>query len=109
MSSNIARKESLGRAGPCPRGVENLSPREQEILELLARGFMYKEIAESLNIRVVTVNSHVRRIYEKLRVRSRAQAVARYVLKPLRGERSAAAPQPERRVKNSANDEKEPF
>jgi len=86
MSTSTARRESLRGAGPCPRGVGSLSPREREILELLARGLMYKEIAESLSIRVVTVNTHVRRIYGKLHVRSRAQAVARYVLKPLRAE-----------------------
>jgi len=90
MSGKIPRKKPLGAAAPCPRGVESLSPREQDILELLARGFMYKEIAQSLGIRVVTVNTHIRRIYEKLHVRSRGQAVARYVLKPLREEQGAA-------------------
>ena len=48
------------------------------MLDLLARGFLYKEIAERLNISVPTVNTYVRRMYEKLQVRSRAQAVAKY-------------------------------
>jgi DNA-binding CsgD family transcriptional regulator len=56
----------------------DLSPREQEVLDRLARGYLYKEIAEKLNISVPTVNTYVRRIYEKLHVRSRAQAVAKY-------------------------------
>jgi DNA-binding NarL/FixJ family response regulator len=47
-------------------------------LNLLARGYLYKEIAESLNISVATVNTYIRRIYEKLHVRSRAQAVAKF-------------------------------
>lgn len=81
MTSNIARKvvQSFRQppASPVPAG-EELSPREQEVLDLLARGYLYKEIAERLNISVPTVNTYVRRIYEKLHVRSRAQAVAKY-------------------------------
>jgi DNA-binding NarL/FixJ family response regulator len=80
MTSNIARKvvQSFKQTStPIPPG-EELSPREQEVLELLARGYLYKEIAERLNISVPTVNTYVRRMYEKLHVRSRAQAVAKY-------------------------------
>ena len=57
----------------------SLSPREREVLDMLARGFLYKEIAESLSISVRTVDTYIRRIYEKLHVRSRSQAVAKYV------------------------------
>ena len=79
MTSNIARKvvQSFKQA-PAPTNQEALSPREQEVLDLLARGYLYKEIAERLNISVPTVNTYVRRMYEKLQVRSRAQAVAKY-------------------------------
>lgn len=81
MTSNIARKvvQSFRQppASPVPAG-EELSPREQEVLDLLARGYLYKEIAERLNISVPTVNTYVRRMYEKLHVRSRAQAVAKF-------------------------------
>ena len=79
MTSNIARKvvQSFKQA-PALRGPEELSSREQEVLDLLARGYLYKEIAERLNISVPTVNTYVRRMYEKLHVRSRAQAVAKY-------------------------------
>ena len=55
-----------------------LADREREVLDLLSKGFLYKEIADQLNISTHTVNSHIRRIYEKLHVRSRAQAVAKY-------------------------------
>lgn len=80
MTSNIARKvvQSFRQPAPAANGAEELSPREQEVLDLLARGYLYKEIAERLNISVPTVNTYVRRMYEKLHVRSRAQAVAKY-------------------------------
>jgi DNA-binding NarL/FixJ family response regulator len=80
MSSNIARKvvQSFQRSDSQPSEAEDLSPREREVLGLLERGYLYKEIADSLQISVVTVNSYIRRIYEKLHVRSRAQAVAKY-------------------------------
>ncbi len=58
---------------------QSLSPREREVLDMLARGYLYKEIAEALSISVRTVDTYIRRIYEKLHVRSRAQAVAKYV------------------------------
>ena len=79
MTSNIARKvvQSFKQVSPAP-GAEGLSLREQEVLDLLERGYLYKEIAERLNISVPTVNTYVRRMYEKLHVRSRAQAVAKY-------------------------------
>ena len=81
MSSNIARKivQSFQRfTSTSPSEPENLSPREREVLELLARGYLYKEIADTLQISVPTVNTHIRRIYEKLHVRSRSQAVAKF-------------------------------
>jgi len=80
MTSNIARKVVQSfRFTPAPVSpAEELSAREQEVLDLLARGYLYKEIAERLNISVPTVNTYVRRMYEKLHVRSRAQAVAKY-------------------------------
>jgi len=80
MTSNIARKvvQSFGHTSAAVADGEGLSPREQEVLELLARGYLYKEIADRLNISVPTVNTYVRRIYEKLHVRSRGQAVAKY-------------------------------
>ena len=80
MTSNIARKVVQSfRQNPIGSCEDmDLSSREQEVLDLLARGYLYKEIAERLNITGPTVNTYVRRIYEKLHVRSRGQAVAKY-------------------------------
>ena len=87
MSSQIARKvvQSFRRNETETAGGESveLSPREREVLELLARGYLYKEIAEQLKISVQTVNTYIRRTYEKLHVRSRAQAVAKYAHLPM--------------------------
>jgi DNA-binding NarL/FixJ family response regulator len=86
MTSNIARKvvQSFQQFHPASSDAEELSPREHEVLDLLARGYLYKEIAEALGISVPTVNTYIRRIYEKLHVRSRAQAVAKYAHIPTR-------------------------
>jgi DNA-binding NarL/FixJ family response regulator len=87
MSSQIARKvvQNFYRNETQNAGGETveLSGREREVLELLARGYLYKEIAEMLKISVQTVNTYIRRIYEKLHVRSRAQAVAKYAHLPM--------------------------
>jgi DNA-binding NarL/FixJ family response regulator len=80
MTSNIARKvvQSFQRLGAGASETENLSVRERQVLELLAHGYLYKEIAEALSISVTTVNCYIRRVYEKLHVRSRGQAVAKF-------------------------------
>jgi len=85
MSSQIARKvvQSFRRNESEIAGTNDLSPREREVIELLARGYLYKEIAELLKISEQTVNTYIRRIYEKLHVRSRAQAVAKYTHMPV--------------------------
>ena len=66
---------------PAP-GLEVLSPREQSVLSLLTKGYLYKEIAEQLGISGPTVNTYIRRIYEKLQVHSRSQAIAKYLKQP---------------------------
>jgi DNA-binding NarL/FixJ family response regulator len=80
MSNNIARKvvESFHRSAPELSESGQLTDREWKVLELLARGDLYKEIADTLGISVATVDSHVRHIYEKLHVRSRTMAAAKY-------------------------------
>ena len=80
ISSNIARKVvQFFRQNPAPaETAEALPPREQEVLELVTQGYLYKEIADRLNIAVPTVNTYIRRTYEKLHASSRAQAVATY-------------------------------
>jgi DNA-binding NarL/FixJ family response regulator len=82
MSSGIARKvvqcfQKAPPAGP-EADLQKLSAREQEVLELVARGYLLKEICESLKLSQHTVDTYLRRIYEKLHVHSRAQAVAVY-------------------------------
>jgi DNA-binding NarL/FixJ family response regulator len=81
MTTHIARKVVLSfqRAAPAASPTENLSPREQEVLDCLAKGFLYKEIAEKLSISSETVHTYIRRIYEKLQVRTRTEAVAKFL------------------------------
>jgi len=81
MSSSIARQvvQSFHRMGEAKKESENLSPREQEILQLLTDGFLYKEISDKLNIGRETVRTYVRRIYEKLHVRTRTEAVVKHL------------------------------
>ena len=87
MTANIARKvvRAFHQVTPPQSAVPELSTRENEVLQLLAQGFLYKEIADTLNVAVPTVNTYIRRIYEKLHVRSRTEAVARYAHLPVRG------------------------
>jgi len=81
MTPNIARLvvRAFHRSPPTKNPTFELSPREREILELLAKGFLQKEIADQLGISFHTVQTHTARIYEKLQVRSRAQAVAKFL------------------------------
>jgi DNA-binding NarL/FixJ family response regulator len=81
MTSHIARKvvQSFRRSAPIEGETARLSPREQQVLEYLSKGFLYKEISDSLGISYDTVHNHIRHIYEKLRVRSRTQAVTKYL------------------------------
>ena len=80
MSMSIARRvvQAFKKSAPAADPEANLWAREVEILELLAKGFLKKEIAEKLNISYWTVQTHVGRIYKKLHVHSRAQAVAKF-------------------------------
>ena len=80
MNTRIARKvvQFFRQTPAAVTPGEALSPREEEVLGLLARGYLYKEIAGNLNVSVPTVNTYVRRVYEKLHVRSRGQAIAKY-------------------------------
>jgi len=80
MTSNIARKvvQSFRRQPAVADGLETLTEREREVLELLAKGYIYKEIGTKLDISHFTVSSFVQRIYQKLHVNSRADVVAKY-------------------------------
>ncbi len=77
ISSQVARKiiESFAEKEKTNKFYQELSRREQEILELLSKGFRYKEIADKLFLSVDTVRTHVRNIYEKLQVNCRVEAL----------------------------------
>jgi DNA-binding NarL/FixJ family response regulator len=81
MSSHIARKivQSFQQVVTPSAEAQSLSPREVQVLDLLAKGFLYKEIAETTKTTYATVHTHIRHIYEKLHVRSRTEAVARHL------------------------------
>jgi DNA-binding NarL/FixJ family response regulator len=80
LSSHIASKvvKHFHMVGNSPRESENLSPRERDVLELLAEGLIYKEIGDKLNIGTTTVRTYVKNICQKMHVRSRLEAVARH-------------------------------
>jgi DNA-binding NarL/FixJ family response regulator len=77
ISSQIARKviEAFAIKEKTNKHYQELSRREQEILEWLAKGFRYKEIADKIFLSIDTVRTHVRNIYEKLQVNSRVEAL----------------------------------
>src|SRR5665213_392642 len=81
MSSHIARKivQSFQRPVKVAPEAQQLSQREAQVLDLLAKGFLYKEIAETMKLTYATVHTHIRHIYEKLHVRSRTEAVAMHL------------------------------
>lgn len=85
MSPGIAREvidffRTPSAPPPAPEANEKstLGPREQQVLEALVRGLTYKEIASELDISIWTVATYVRRIYEKVHVRSRSEVIARF-------------------------------
>jgi DNA-binding NarL/FixJ family response regulator len=81
MSSAIARKVVQSFQTPRRQTEEHaaLSPREREVVEALARGDAYKQIADRLGISIPTVRTYIRRIYDKLHVHTRTEAVAKYL------------------------------
>ena len=83
MTMHIARKvvQSFQQTAASAQSTENLSPREQEVLDFLSHGFLYKEIAEKMGVSYETVHTYIRRIYEKLQVRTRTEAVAKFLRK----------------------------
>src|ERR1700677_1107233 len=80
MSREIARKVIVSFQEPMKAAaeVEDLSPREREILELLAGGFANKAIADRLGLTDGTVRWHLRHVYHKLHVRSRTEAALKF-------------------------------
>jgi len=80
MTMQIARKvvEHFGHIKSPAADLEKLTPREHEVLALLAKGFLYKEISDQLGISLHTFRTHQRAIYEKLHVHSRTEATVKY-------------------------------
>lgn len=83
MSPDIARKivVALQKSGPLEKPEQALTPHETRIVRMLAEGDSYQEVGERLGITVNTVRNYIRRIYEKLQVHTKSQAVS----KALRG------------------------
>lgn len=79
MSPQIARRVvDFFHQQPAQDGLESLTERERQVLELLSKGLMYKEIADRLGISMGTVRTHITKIYETLHVHSRAEAMLKY-------------------------------
>src|SRR6478609_9088077 len=83
MTGHIARKvvQYFNQRGVTENEIEKLSNREREVLDRLAEGIAYKEIADNLSLSIDTVRMHIKGIYSKLHVHSRGEAVAKYLLK----------------------------
>ena len=81
MSLQIARKviDHFHRSPQASSELGQLTPRERDILRVLAKGYLYKEIAEDLGISMSTVRTHVSAVYEKLHVQSRTEAAMKLV------------------------------
>jgi DNA-binding NarL/FixJ family response regulator len=77
MSTHIARKviRSLQTRNHLSEQHNLLTPKEHEVLELLSKGFLYKEIGDQLHISINTVKQHIHKIYEKLHVSNRTEAI----------------------------------
>ena len=81
MTSGIARRvaEYFRQRAQLRDEVVRLSPREKEVLAMLSRGYSNKEIALKLSLSVETIHGYLKHVYEKMHVRSRAEAVAKYL------------------------------
>jgi DNA-binding NarL/FixJ family response regulator len=81
MTSGIARRvaEYFRQRAQLRDEVVRLSPREKEVLAMLSKGYSNKEIAVNLSLSVETIHGYLKHVYEKMHVRSRAEAVAKYL------------------------------
>ena len=82
MNAEIAKKlVTRFQKQTFPENDYHLTPKEQKIIELMSKGYLYKEIAFELNNTVNTIKQHIRHIYEKLHVQNKAEAINRMYLK----------------------------
>jgi DNA-binding NarL/FixJ family response regulator len=90
MTSDSARRvvASFRKRSNQRDDTQGLTPREEEVLTLLSKGFANKEIADKLAVSYETVRDHLKHIYEKLHVHSRTEAMARYFASTEPGENS---------------------
>jgi DNA-binding NarL/FixJ family response regulator len=81
MTPEIARRlvQHFRQISEPQSGLPKLTPRERDILNQLAQGYRYKEIVENLGVSIGTLHSYISRIYEKLQVHSRTEAVVKYL------------------------------
>src|SRR6185369_14217816 len=81
MTMQVARKviDHFRHIQKPASDVEKLTPREQEVLALLAKGYLYKEISDNLGVSINTLRNHLRAIYEKLHVHSRTEATVKFL------------------------------
>lgn len=79
MSPHIARQVvGFFHQTPPPKPDNALTPREQQVLDLLIAGKLYKEIGVELGVSIDTVRSHVRKVYEKLHIHSRTEIILKF-------------------------------
>lgn len=83
MTPEIARRlvQHFRQISEPQSGLPKLTPRERDILKQLAQGYRYKEIVDNLGVSIGTLHSYISRIYEKLQVHSRTEAVLKYLKK----------------------------
>ena len=81
ITPQIARRivQRFRSSDPAPANVENLTPREREVLEQLALGSRYKEISDKLGVSLDGIRFHIRGVYNKLHVHSRTEAVLKFL------------------------------
>jgi DNA-binding NarL/FixJ family response regulator len=82
MNAEIAKKLVVRfQKTPFAKNEYHLTPKEQQVLDLMAKGYLYKEIADELNNTVNTIKQHIRNIYEKLHVQNKAEAINKIYMK----------------------------
>ena len=85
MVTNVCKVERLPPAAPEVPLTLPLAPREREVLHLLSTGRPYKQIAAELELSMGTIRTYIRRLYGKLHVNCRTEAVVKYLTQQLNG------------------------